>query len=641
MLAVVIDLALTALLFQLAQQQAPPPPPQPAPPAHEETVVVEATRTSKRLEDVPVRVEVLEREEIEEKMLMTPGDIVMMLNEMGGLRVQATSPSLGAATVRVHGLPGRYTQFLVDGLPLFGEQPAGLGLLQTPPMDIGRVEVIKGVASALYGSSALAGVVNLVSRRPSDAHEAEILLNHTTRDGSDALLWLSGPLTSGFGYSFIGGGHRQTRQDVNGDEWSDLPKYGRVTARPRVFWSNEAGASWMVTASLVDETRRGGGLVPSGASYVESLETSRTDGGFSGRWPVRGTIVTARASISRANHRHEFGDNIEEDLHHTRFGEVAVIGGVGRHAFAAGAAWQSNRYESAIADANYTVRAPAVFGQHDFMISPLASISTSARIERLGPHGLALSPRFSALYRPGAWTFRASAGAGRAAPGPLTEDTEAIGFSRVTISPDLAPEKGLSATVDIVRSFAYGSLGVTGFGARVSDPLALEERGDRLVLRNAAGPIRTRGIELLARLQRGPFAFTASHVELDATEAAGAERVRMPLQPKRSSGIVGMWEEEDRGRAGVELYYTGRQRLDDDPFLGESRPYVIVGALVEWNVGRSRVFLNAENLGNTRLHDHSRFVRPSRGIDGRWTVDAWAPLEGRTINGGVRIRLGS
>ena len=91
-------------------------------PTVEETVtVVASTRTDKRLEDQPMRVEVLAREEIEEKMLMTPGDIVMMLNEMGGMRVQATSPSLGAASVRIQGMRGRYTRVLSDGLPLFGE----------------------------------------------------------------------------------------------------------------------------------------------------------------------------------------------------------------------------------------------------------------------------------------------------------------------------------------------------------------------------------------------------------------------------------------------------------------------------------------------------------------------------------------
>ena len=76
-----------------------------------------------------MRVEVLAREEVEEKMMMTPGDVAMMLNETSGLRVQTTSPSLGGAGVRVQGLRGRYTQILSDGLPLYGGQSGALGLL--------------------------------------------------------------------------------------------------------------------------------------------------------------------------------------------------------------------------------------------------------------------------------------------------------------------------------------------------------------------------------------------------------------------------------------------------------------------------------------------------------------------------------
>ena len=127
----------------------------------EEHVTVSATRTDRGIEDQPMRVEVVDREEIEEKTMMTPGDVVMLLNETGGLRVQATSPSLGAASIRIQGMRGRYTRFLSDGLPLFGEQ-VSLGLMQIPPVDLGRVEVIKGVASSLYGAGAMSGVVNLV-----------------------------------------------------------------------------------------------------------------------------------------------------------------------------------------------------------------------------------------------------------------------------------------------------------------------------------------------------------------------------------------------------------------------------------------------------------------------------------------------
>src|SRR5207247_7822369 len=136
----------------------------------------------------PIRVEVLPREEIEEKLLTTPGDIVMMLNEMGGMRVQATSPSLGAASVRIQGMRGRYTRFLSDGLPLFGEQVGALGLLQIPPMDLQQVEVIKGVASSLYGAGALGGVVNLISRTAGREPEHEVLINRSTRGTTAGVL---------------------------------------------------------------------------------------------------------------------------------------------------------------------------------------------------------------------------------------------------------------------------------------------------------------------------------------------------------------------------------------------------------------------------------------------------------------------
>jgi len=98
-----------------------------------------------------------------------------------------------------------------------------------------------------------------------------------------------------------------------------------------------------------------------------------------------------------------------------------------------------------------------------------------------------------------------------------------------------------------------------------------------------------------------------------------------------------MWEREGRGRAGLEVYFTGQQRLEDNPYRSESVPYVLFGGLVERRIGRVRVFVNAENLGNVRQTNWESIIRPTRAVDGRWTVDAWAPLDGRVINGGVRV----
>ncbi|WHO40958.1 TonB-dependent receptor plug domain-containing protein [Sphingobium sp. AP49] len=135
------------------------------------------------LYDKIIRVDVINREEIEEKLLIRPGNIAMLVSETPGVRVQATSPALGAANVRIQGLKGRYTQILADGLPLYGGQTPSIGLLQIPPTDLGQVEIIKGAASALYGPSALGGVINLVSRRPAGEPQGELLFNATSRDG--------------------------------------------------------------------------------------------------------------------------------------------------------------------------------------------------------------------------------------------------------------------------------------------------------------------------------------------------------------------------------------------------------------------------------------------------------------------------
>lgn len=158
--AAIACVPLSARVYGQTTPQSQPIPEPRVKPEPVQQVTVYAARTEGRLEDQPTRVELLDQEEVDEKTMMTPGNIVMTLNETSGIRVQTTSPSLGSSTVRIQGMKGRYTRFLADGLPLFGQQGAGLGLLQIPPVDLGRVEIIKGVASALYGAGAMGGVVN-------------------------------------------------------------------------------------------------------------------------------------------------------------------------------------------------------------------------------------------------------------------------------------------------------------------------------------------------------------------------------------------------------------------------------------------------------------------------------------------------
>ncbi len=191
-------------------------------------------------------------------------------------------------------------------------------------------------------------------------------------------------------------------------------------------------------------------------------------------------------------------------------------------------------------------------------------------------------------------------------------------------------------TVDLGRTDGPISYTATWFRSRVRHALHAD-RSNGLVLTNLDEPVINTGVELLGTFRRSPFAVTASYAWVRARERVENVEQDVSLTPRHSAGLVAMWEAEDIGRVGLEIYYTGRQRLDESPFATVSRAYTIVGLLAERRLGRYRLFINGENLTDVRQTRWSPLVRPDRAPDGRWTVDAWAPLEGRTINGGARL----
>ena len=612
----------------------------PAPTLEEKITVVASTRTGRRIEDQPIRVEALDREEIEEKMLMTPGDIVMLLNEMGGMRVQATSPSLGAASVRIQGMRGRYTRVLSDGLPLYGSQPGGLGRLQIPPMDLGQVEVIKGVASALHGAGAMGGVINLLSRRPGDEPEREVLLNQSTRGATDGVVWLSTPLSDTWGMTLVGGGHRQSLTDVDGDGWADMAHYGRGVVRPRFFRDDGRGGSLLLTAGATRETRSGGTapgrvLPATGTPYGEALDTRRHDVGALWQTLAGRSVVTARAAFARQRHDHRFGETLERDRHATGFAELAVRRTAGRHTWVAGAAVEHDAYQPAdVPRFGYAFTTPGLFVQDDVDVRPWLALSMSGRLDRHSAYGWFFSPRVSALLRSGGWSTRLSAGTGFFGPTPLTEETEAAGLARLTVDGPLRAERGRSVSIDLTRTQGPAAFTATLFASRIVDPVHVERA--TYVLRNLEQPTTNVGVELLGTFRQPPFAVTASYTHVRSRERVGGVAGDVPQTPRHSLGFVAMAENED-GRIGFELYYTGRQRLEANPYRDVSAPYTVAGVLLERRVGRLRLFVNLENLTDVRQQRWDPVLRPDRAPDGRWTVDAWAPLDGRVINGGVRV----
>jgi outer membrane receptor for ferrienterochelin and colicins len=612
-----------------------------------ETITVSATRTDARIQDSPLHVEVLQREEIEEETMMKPGDMVMLLNEMGGMRVQTTSPSLGAASVRVQGMLGRYTAFLSDGLPLFGQQGSGLGLLQIPPIDLGQVEVIKGNSSALYGSAAMAGVVDLISRRPSTQPIHDILLNVSTLGAIDGSVFLARQLSSQWSTSLLGSGNGQTRRDLNADDWADVAAYGRGVVRPRFYWDDKNGNNALLTGGVTYEDRTGGTmpgqvLPTTGQPYPEALLTHRYDvGGSIQRLIAKRVVSTVRFSHSELQHRHTFGEVIEHDRHELSFAELAIRGTMGRNTWVAGLAGQRDSYRPHdVPRFAYTYVVGGAFFQDDLTLSRWLSISASGRVDVHNVYGAFFSPRLSALIRHNGWTSRLSVGQGFFAPTPLTEETEAAGLTRLIMPHPLVAEQGRSASADLTKTI--GPLSVTGtlFASNVDHPVYVD-RSEAYEIVNLVAPRKNRGAELLATWRKAPFAGTLSYSYVRATELElTGPRVDIPLTPRHSLGFTGTWEKEGKARVGIECYYTGQQRLENNPYRSSSLPYFIVGAMGERTLSKhTKVFINLENLSNIRQTRWDPLLLPQRSIDGRWAVDAWAPLDGRVINGGAKFNF--
>jgi len=626
-----------------AQTPTPPDPPKPPDPIEiEEEVIVTATRTGGRIDDQPTRVEVLNREEVEEKMMMTPGDIVMMLNEMGGMRVQATAPSMGAATVRIQGMHGRYTRVLFDGLPLAGQQVGGLGLLQIPPMDLAQVEVIKGVASALYGAGAMGGVINLIARRAGDDPVREVLINQSTVGTTDGVGFFSRRLSTQLRGTLTTGLHYQLKNDIDDDGWYDLPGYSRFVVRPRLFWEDGKTRSAWLTVGVTGENRYGGAVSDAlppqlqGIDYREAIDTTRLDVGGLYQEIFRGTLIfNGRVAGTLQRHDHVFGPTTEHDRHTNVFAEASLRGVRGRHTWVGGVAFERESFDPLdVPQFAYFHRVPGLFAQDDIRWLDWLTVSASARLDLHHTYGTFFSPRLSALMRWNGWTSRVSAGTGYFASTPLTEETEAAGLTRLSMPLPLEAETGGSYSIDVTRQVGLVSLTGTLFGSSVSHALEVE-RESVYEITNADQSATTAGFELLATWRQAPYAVTGTYSFVHSREQDGDTRAEAPLTPKNSLGVVGMWE-KDVWRVGVEYYFTGTQRLEANPYRSQSEGYSILGFLAERKFRRVKAFLNAENLTNARQTKFDPLVRPAQAIDGRWTVDAWAPLDGRSFNFGVR-----
>ena len=620
-----------------------------------EKIQVRASRLGHIVTESATRTEIINSEEIQEKALMRPGNISMLVAETGGVRVQTTSPTLGSSNIRLQGLYGRYTQLLSDGLPLYGGQTASIGLLQIPPTDLANVEIIKGSASSLYGGSALGGVINLISRTPSDSYEGEVLVNATSKNGQDITSYFASPLTSALSASITAGMHHQEEQDLDDDGWIDMAGYKRSTIRPRFYWQDDNGANFYLTLGAMTEERNGGTLgnatMPDGSKYSQIQDTHRTDIGFIYDQPLGQVLnINVRGSAMNQDHKHEYGAVQEDDSHKSYLIESSLSGYSDQTAWLVGVALQAEKFASeSFSEFNYAYQVPGLFSQLDYEASDDVAVSLSARADWHSEYGTQVSPRISLLYSPENWTMRGAYGQGFFAPSPFIEDIDEVGLSRLAPLENLDEERASTASIDL--SYVLGSVeaSMTLFTSHIDNVTELEVINDidstwgkQVRIINAIGESEISGAELLLRYRWQDIKFTGSYLYTDATKEndTGIGRVPLTLTPQHSAGLVIMWEEHGSHLLGFEAYYTGTQHLENNPYRKQSKPYWHLGLLGQITLGKVSLFINAENLLNIRQTKEYPLTLPEQAPSGRWTTDIWSRNDGFTVNAGLRYQFG-
>ena len=610
-------------------------------------LTVTATRIERLAGNTPVRVEVVDEMEVDENTLMAPSGITMLLNETPGLRVQQASPTLGTGSVRILGLPGQYTAMLADGLPIYGGAASGLGPLDISPVDLSRVEIIKGAASALYGGQALGGVINLVSKRPTGRNE--VLLNRRTMGVTDAATWLSRRFSENSGLSLLISGTVQEAADPDDDHWGDQPRARRWGVRPRFSSSDASGRSLFITAGYAYDDRRGGtledGLAPGGLTFREGLTGRRADLGATLRLPGADSgHVALRFAMSTNGRDRRFGEGpVERDRISTGFAEVTRALKMNRGALVLGAAVQADAYHNKLNSYfDHDWVTPGLFVTADRDLGPV-TVSASVRGDVHPEEGVEVTERLAILMRPAAlWTVRLGGGTGFAAPTSMTEEVEAIGLREIQPS-TLRGEHSYGAMLDVNGRVLGAEFLLTGYSSFIDRAIQLVDLDDQSfagALRNAEGQMRVGGVEAASiwRFEGGKFLLTYGYAQGTQTDAESGLREDVPLLNRHRIGGDLMLEKEGVYRVGIEGIYYGRQALDDDPYRQESKPYVYAMAIAMRQFGPVEVVANFENLLDVRQTKHQPLVRPTPTVGGRWTTDVWAPLEGFMANVAVRFR---
>ncbi len=492
-------------------------------------VVVSANRYETDKKESPVVVNVLGPKlfNITQSQSLAEG-----LNFQSGVRVETNCQNCGFTQVRLNGLEGAYTQILVDSRPVFSSLIGVYGLEMIPTYMIERVEVVKSGGSALYGSNAIAGTVNIITKEPV-LNTWEVRSNYSSI-GGDALelshsangSYVSNDLK--FGLSAFVTKRDREAFDANGDGFTELVELNATTLGMKTFYKFSSNTKLKFGLNYIDEFRRGGNsldLKPELTDITEQLEhdilmTSVELEQYLGDSHKLSAYVSHQKTIRDSYYGGLGGSYTPADslLAANAYGltnDESLVGGLqwiyagkSNHSFTTGIEYQSNTTEDAIPGYNrvvdQSVNSMGYYGQWEWQAMKRLKLLTGARYDRALVDGVyrigqlersidddfgVISPRFTFLYSLSDQVqLRGGYARGFRAPQAFNEDLHIASAGGepvfVLLSENLEKETSDAFTASWNYSKSSGGdqleLSFQGFYTQLNNPFVLVNTGSQL-----------------------------------------------------------------------------------------------------------------------------------------------------------------